>query len=273
MKQYAIPCIISLLVGALYNIVDQIFIANASYLGSYGNAANTVVFPLTVVALAIAVMVGDGCCAFVSMALGRSEMDKAKRSVGNAVIMILVGSLVLTVVYLISQLSFDYAWYAAIVAGAAAEIIVTFFCAAAFGTELNIIMTNVGIIIGTLLAVFLQFMKCAVDYSRKEYIQFEDDDYYYIDPMESDYTTGNTKLPIGTYLVQPDSQERVQVGNTGVLKGVYNINKGYTQFRQINILYQNEEYALVEQGTSYGLTVYDHIVLNGSAVDEDQIIY
>ena len=60
MKRYAIPCIISLLVGALYNIVDQIFIANASYLGSYGNAANTVVFPLTVVALAIAVMIGDG---------------------------------------------------------------------------------------------------------------------------------------------------------------------------------------------------------------------
>ena len=47
MMRYAIPCIISLLVGALYNIVDQIFIANASYLGSYGNAANTVVFPLT----------------------------------------------------------------------------------------------------------------------------------------------------------------------------------------------------------------------------------
>lgn len=61
MGKYALPCIISLLVGALYNIVDQIFIANASYLGSYGNAANTVVFPLTVVALAIAVMIGDGC--------------------------------------------------------------------------------------------------------------------------------------------------------------------------------------------------------------------
>ena len=57
MRRYAIPCIISLLVGALYNIVDQIFIANASYLGSYGNAANTVVFPLTVIALAIAVMI------------------------------------------------------------------------------------------------------------------------------------------------------------------------------------------------------------------------
>ena len=50
MRKYALPCVISLLVAALYNIVDQIFIANASYLGSYGNAANTVVFPLTVVA-------------------------------------------------------------------------------------------------------------------------------------------------------------------------------------------------------------------------------
>ena len=101
MRQYAVPCIISLLVGALYNIVDQIFIANASYLGSYGNAANTVVFPLTVVALAIAVMVGDGCCAFVSMALGRNETARAKRSVGNAVVLIIVGSLILTAVYLI----------------------------------------------------------------------------------------------------------------------------------------------------------------------------
>ena len=101
MRQYAVPCIISLLVGALYNIVDQIFIANASYLGSYGNAANTVVFPLTVVALAIAVLVGDGCCAFVSISLGRQEMEKAKRSVGNAVVVALGSSLVLTALYLL----------------------------------------------------------------------------------------------------------------------------------------------------------------------------
>lgn len=101
MGQYAVPCIISLLVGALYNIVDQIFIANASYLGSYGNAANTVVFPLTVVALAIAVMIGDGCCAFVSMALGKKELADAKRSVGNAVVLMVGSSLVLTAVYLI----------------------------------------------------------------------------------------------------------------------------------------------------------------------------
>ena len=101
MKQYAVPCIISLLVGALYNIVDQIFIANASDLGSYGNAANTVVFPLTVVALAIAVMIGDGCCAFVSISLGRSQPESAKKSVGNSVVMALVSSVVLTAVYLL----------------------------------------------------------------------------------------------------------------------------------------------------------------------------
>ena len=101
MRKYAIPCIISLLVGALYNIVDQIFIANASYLGSYGNAANTVVFPLTVIALAIAVMIGDGCCAFVSLSLGRNNPDTAKKSVGNSIIMVIAGSLLLCVVYLI----------------------------------------------------------------------------------------------------------------------------------------------------------------------------
>ena len=101
MRKYAIPCIISLLVGALYNIVDQIFIANAEYLGSYGNAANTVVFPLTVIALAIAVMIGDGCCAFVSLSLGRKQADTAKKSVGNSIIMVIVSSLLLCLIYLI----------------------------------------------------------------------------------------------------------------------------------------------------------------------------
>ena len=100
MKQYAVPCIISLLVGALYNIVDQIFIANASYLGSFGNAANTVVFPLTVVALAVAVLIGDGCCAFVSISLGKNDVDTAKRGVANAVLMAIVSSVILTAVYL-----------------------------------------------------------------------------------------------------------------------------------------------------------------------------
>lgn len=100
MGKYAVPCIVSLLVGALYNIVDQIFIANASYLGSYGNAANTVVFPLTVIALGIAVMIGDGCCAFVSISLGKKERENATRSVGNSVLLCIISSIVLTIIYL-----------------------------------------------------------------------------------------------------------------------------------------------------------------------------
>lgn len=100
MRKYALPCIISLLVAALYNIVDQIFIANADYLGSFGNAANTVVFPLTVVALAIAVMIGDGCCAFVSISLGANDKEKAHQSIGNAIILCLASSLILAFVYL-----------------------------------------------------------------------------------------------------------------------------------------------------------------------------
>lgn len=101
MRRYAVPCIISLLVGALYNIVDQIFIANAAYLGSYGNAANTVVFPLTVIALAAAVMIGDGCCAFVSISLGKARSQDAKKSVGNAILLTVICSLIITAVYLI----------------------------------------------------------------------------------------------------------------------------------------------------------------------------
>ena len=101
MRKYSVPCIISLLVAALYNIVDQIFIANASYLGSYGNAANTVVFPLTVVSLAIAVMIGDGCCAFVSISLGAGKKEDAHRSIGSAVILCIICSVILTAVYLI----------------------------------------------------------------------------------------------------------------------------------------------------------------------------
>ena len=101
MVRYAVPCVISLLVAALHNIVDQIFIGNAVYLGSYGNAANTVVFPLTVVALAVAVLIGDGCCAFVSICLGAGERRTAGQSVGCAVTLSIAAGLVLAAVYLI----------------------------------------------------------------------------------------------------------------------------------------------------------------------------
>ena len=103
MRKYSVPCVISLLVAALYNIVDQIFIANADYLGSYGNAANTVVFPLTIVALAIAVMIGDGCCAYVSICLGSKNQESAHKSIGSAVVLCIVSSLIVTLFYLVFQ--------------------------------------------------------------------------------------------------------------------------------------------------------------------------
>ena len=103
MRKFAIPCIISLLIAALYNIVDQIFIANATYLGSYGNAANNVVFPLTIVALAIAVMIGDGCCAFVSISLGADEKENAHKSIGCSIVICISVSIVVTVLYMVFQ--------------------------------------------------------------------------------------------------------------------------------------------------------------------------
>lgn len=101
MRKFSIPCILSLLIAALYNIVDQIFIANASYLGSYGNAANNVVFPLTIVALSVAVMIGDGCCTFVSICLGQDHKEEAKQSVGNAVVLAVISSLLIMILYLV----------------------------------------------------------------------------------------------------------------------------------------------------------------------------
>ena len=103
MRKYAIPCIISLVVAALYNIVDQIYIANADYLGSFGNAANTTVFPMTVLALAIAVMIGDGCCAFVSICLGADRREDAHRSIGSSVVLVLIVSAAVTALYAVFQ--------------------------------------------------------------------------------------------------------------------------------------------------------------------------
>lgn len=90
-----------------------------------------------------------------------------------------IAGITLAVVFIIGQFSFDYAWYVAIAAGGVAEVAVTFFCAAALGVNVNIVGVIIGTVIGALLAAVLQFFKCAVDYSRKEYVQFEDDDYYY----------------------------------------------------------------------------------------------
>ena len=104
-------------------------------------------------------------------------------------------------------------------------------------------------------------------------IYYQDEEYAYVDPREENFSTSEKLLQSGDMLIRTDSAEYYQVGQTAKLKGVYNINKGYTVFRQIQILYENEEYCIVKEGTSYGLSVYDHIVLNADTVNEDEVIY
>ena len=81
--KFSIPCILSLLVSALYNIVDQIFIGN-SELGYLGNAATTVVFPITVIALAFAWCFGDGSAAFLSICQGRKQSNESHKAIGGS---------------------------------------------------------------------------------------------------------------------------------------------------------------------------------------------
>ncbi|MBR6095042.1 MAG: hypothetical protein IKP92_08495 [Lachnospiraceae bacterium] len=90
------------------------------------------------------------------------------------------------------------------------------------------------------------------------------DGYYYIDAPE---------IELGTVLVKTDSSETFAASRKGTLIGVYNINKGYADFRQITIAYQNEEYSIVTPNSNYGLRAYDYIVLNASSVKDDDMVY
>lgn len=96
--KFAIPCILSLLISALYNIVDQIFIGNSPELGYYGNAATSVVFPLTVIAMAFTFAIGDGAAAFLSICQGRKDSRNAHKAVGNSLLINLILSAIFMVV-------------------------------------------------------------------------------------------------------------------------------------------------------------------------------
>ena len=85
----------------------------------------------------------------------------------------------------------------------------------------------------------------------------------------SDYYIDNEVLRAGDILIKPDSNDRYTISKTDSLIGVYNINKGYPDFRQIKILYQNDEYSIVKSNTMYGLNAYDYIVLDSATVDKN----
>lgn len=93
------------------------------------------------------------------------------------------------------------------------------------------------------------------------------DNLYYVNKSDS------SEFKSGDYIVKPDSTERYQVGAVATLDGVYNINKGYAVFKVIKELANNGEYYTIDKGTRYGLSVYDHIVLDATTVTEGEIIY
>ena len=97
--KFAVPSVIALLVNSLYNIVDQIFIGWG--VGYLGNGATNVVFPITIVALALAMMIGNGGAAYLSLKLGEGEVKAAQKGVGNAVTLVTIVSIVLTVIFLV----------------------------------------------------------------------------------------------------------------------------------------------------------------------------
>lgn len=101
MLKFALPCTVSLLVGALYNIVDQIFIGWG--VGYLGNGATNVVFPLTVLALGLAVMIGDGACSYVSICFGKNQPGNANRAVGSAVTLSVLVGIVVAALYAVFQ--------------------------------------------------------------------------------------------------------------------------------------------------------------------------
>lgn len=95
-------------------------------------------------------------------------------------------------------------------------------------------------------------------------IYASDDDNYYVDMTE--FVRGDT-------LIRENSTQTFTLDKTGQLNGVYCINRGYTVFRRVEIIDQNEEYCIVKTGTSYGLALYDNIVLDSSTVREDEILF
>ncbi len=90
--------------------------------------------------------------------------------------------------------------------------------------------------------------------------------------QEEEYYIDSPALRIGDDIIKPESTEQYTLSKRGTLTGVYNINKGYADFKQIVCLYQNDEYAIVKSNTEYGLNVYDYIVLDAQSVEENDFV-
>lgn len=98
-------------------------------------------------------------------------------------------------------------------------------------------------------------------------IYYSEGNNYYVEMNEKD------GYKAGDYIVKANSTDRYQIGPSASLQGVYNINKGYAVFKQIDVLSSNDEYYTIKKNMTYGLAVFDHIVLNAKTVSEGELIY
>lgn len=103
-------------------------------------------------------------------------------------------------------------------------------------------------------------------------VEFVETPIYNVDEENRVYYVDEAVLNVGDVIYKKDSQETYTVSRQASLIGVYNINKGYADFKQINVLYDNEEYSIVESNTQYGLRAYDYIALDASTVVADQFV-
>ena len=89
---------------------------------------------------------------------------------------------------------------------------------------------------------------------------------------DTDYYVDTYSLRVGDNICKPDSADKYPISKVGTLIGVYNINKGFADFKEITILYSNDEYSIVKSNTNYGLLEYDYIVLDAESINEDDFI-
>ncbi len=115
-------------------------------------------------------------------------------------------------------------------------------------------------------------VRLSTDKQGNQYEEFISADIYYIDEDTGNYCLSAEGLELGDTVLEPDSTDRYIINSTAEHEGVYNVNKGYAVFKLIDKISSNGEYTIVETGTSYGLTLYDRIALDGDSLNEGDYV-
>ena len=115
-------------------------------------------------------------------------------------------------------------------------------------------------------------IKITKDKHGKEKAEFIATDLYYDDEANNTYYISEDSLSVGDTIQLPNSTQQYTIKDKDTRKGVYNVDKGYAVFRLIDVLAENEEYTIVKTGTKYGISLYDHIAMDGSGVNEGEFL-